>query len=144
MSSTPWRITFDTNPDDCNFKCLMCEEHSPFSPKQAARIASGQPQRRMDIRVLEQGPRRVERQPTRRVSSPPQWASRCSTSISMPSWSFCRHYGIRLNLTTNRTSPKGGALEWAGKIVPLGSDVKISFNGIQSKTQEKHHAEQSV
>ena len=21
----PWRITFDTNPDHCNFKCVMCE-----------------------------------------------------------------------------------------------------------------------
>ncbi len=24
----PWRITFDTNPDNCNLKCIMCEEHS--------------------------------------------------------------------------------------------------------------------
>jgi glycosyltransferase involved in cell wall biosynthesis len=27
----PWRVTFDTNPDDCNLRCVMCEEHSPFS-----------------------------------------------------------------------------------------------------------------
>ena len=39
MNSFPWRITFDTNPDDCNLQCLMCEEHSPFSPKQAERKA---------------------------------------------------------------------------------------------------------
>ena len=26
--SAPWRITFDTNPDLCNIKCVMCEEHS--------------------------------------------------------------------------------------------------------------------
>jgi hypothetical protein len=24
----PWRITFDTNPDTCNLRCVMCEEHS--------------------------------------------------------------------------------------------------------------------
>ena len=28
----PWRITFDTNPDDCNLNCVMCEEHSPTAP----------------------------------------------------------------------------------------------------------------
>ena len=21
----PWRITFDTNPDDCNLHCIMCQ-----------------------------------------------------------------------------------------------------------------------
>lgn len=26
-----WRITLDTNPEDCNLKCVMCEEHSPYS-----------------------------------------------------------------------------------------------------------------
>ena len=28
----PWRITFDTNPDDCNLRCIMCECFSPYSP----------------------------------------------------------------------------------------------------------------
>ena len=26
-----WRITLDTNPEDCNFHCIMCEEHSNYS-----------------------------------------------------------------------------------------------------------------
>jgi hypothetical protein len=26
-----WRITLDTNPEDCNLQCVMCEEHSPHS-----------------------------------------------------------------------------------------------------------------
>jgi glycosyltransferase involved in cell wall biosynthesis len=26
-----WRVTLDTNPEDCNLSCTMCEEHSPFS-----------------------------------------------------------------------------------------------------------------
>ena len=32
--STPhnfWRLTLDTNPEDCNLHCIMCEEHSPYS-----------------------------------------------------------------------------------------------------------------
>lgn len=27
----PWRITFDTNPDYCNYACIMCECFSPYS-----------------------------------------------------------------------------------------------------------------
>ena len=135
MTSPPWRITFDTNPDDCNLKCLMCEEHSPFSPKQAARIASGQPQRRMDIRVLEQVLEELKDSPPREII-PSTMGEPLLYQHFDAILEFCRHYGIRLNLTTNGTFPKGGALEWAGKIVPLGSDVKISFNGVQSKTQE--------
>ena len=33
--SGPWRITFDTNPDDCNLHCIMCEDHSPYSSTQS-------------------------------------------------------------------------------------------------------------
>ena len=39
----PWRITFDTNPDDCNLRCVMCEEHSPHSTLQVQRRAARQP-----------------------------------------------------------------------------------------------------
>ena len=48
----PWRITFDTNPDDCNLRCIMCEEHSPHSPLQVLRRERGEPRRRMDIELL--------------------------------------------------------------------------------------------
>jgi hypothetical protein len=39
MQAAPWRITFDTNPDDCNLSCIMCEEHSIYSKSQAERKA---------------------------------------------------------------------------------------------------------
>lgn len=38
-NTAPWRITFDTNPDDCNLRCIMCEEHSIYSTSQAERKA---------------------------------------------------------------------------------------------------------
>jgi radical SAM protein with 4Fe4S-binding SPASM domain len=41
-----------------------------------------------------------------------------------------------MNLTTNGTFPKYGAAKWAEKIVPIGSDVKISWNGATKKTSE--------
>jgi len=52
--SVPWRITFDTNPYDCNFTCTMCEGFSPHSTKQADRKRNNIRLRdtRMDIDVI--------------------------------------------------------------------------------------------
>jgi radical SAM protein with 4Fe4S-binding SPASM domain len=49
---------------------------------------------------------------------------------------LCYEYGVKLNLTTNGTFPRLGATEWANRIVPVGSDVKISWNGATKKTSE--------
>lgn len=48
----------------------------------------------------------------------------------------CRRHGIKLNLTTNGTFPRGGADVWAERIVPVTSDVKISWNGSTKGTHE--------
>jgi hypothetical protein len=50
--TAPWRITFDTNPDDCNFSCTMCEQHSEFSPHQKERKANKVRRRRMDFETI--------------------------------------------------------------------------------------------
>lgn len=52
--AAPRRITFDTNPDDCNFSCVMCEQHSEFSPHQKARKEAKIRRRRMDFDVIKQ------------------------------------------------------------------------------------------
>ena len=44
---------------------------------------------------------------------------------------------VMLNLTTNGTFPKKGARAWAKRIVPVTSDVKISWNGSTKETQER-------
>ena len=49
---------------------------------------------------------------------------------------LCSEYGVRLNLTTNGTFPRLGARAWAGRIVPVTSDVKISWNGATKATHE--------
>lgn len=135
MNSYPLRITFDTNPDDCNLQCLMCEEHSPFSPKQAERKACGQLPRRMDIHVLEQVLEELKAYPPREII-PSTMGEPLLYQHFDRILELCQKYGIRLNLTTNGTFPKGGATEWAVKILPVGSDVKISFNGVHACTQE--------
>jgi len=135
MTQTPWRITFDTNPDDCNLKCVMCEEHSPYSAKQTDRVACGQPPRRMAIHVLEQVLGELKHSPPRELipstMGEPLLYQHFDRIVEL-----CQLYGIRLNLTTNGTFPKRGVRAWAEIILPITSDVKISFNGITAFTQE--------
>lgn len=44
--------------------------------------------------------------------------------------------GMKINLTTNGTFPKKSVEDWAAIIVPVTSDVKISWNGATKETAE--------
>ena len=133
--SGPWRITFDTNPDDCNLNCIMCEEHSPFSDLQRKRRLAGLPKRRMDIvlvrRVLAEFPGTPLREVIPSTMGEPLLYGHIDEVIDL-----CSEYGLKLNLTTNGTFPGRGARAWAERIVPVASDVKVSWNGARRKTQE--------
>jgi glycosyltransferase involved in cell wall biosynthesis/MoaA/NifB/PqqE/SkfB family radical SAM enzyme len=132
----PWRITFDTNPDDCNLHCIMCEEHSPFSTLQSERIAAGRPKRRMDImlirRVLEESRGTPLREIIPSTMGEPLVYKHMDEIIDL-----CSQYGVKLNLTTNGTFPGRGARAWAERIVPVASDVKISWNGARKETHQQ-------
>ena len=134
--SGPWRITFDTNPDDCNLRCIMCEDHSPYSATQAERRAAGRPKRRMDIallrKVMAASPGTGLREIIPSTMGEPLVYRHFEEIIDL-----CAEYGVKLNLTTNGTFPKKGAAAWAERIVPVASDVKISWNGASKKTQER-------
>jgi MoaA/NifB/PqqE/SkfB family radical SAM enzyme len=135
MRPGPWRITFDTNPDDCNLRCIMCEEHSPYSTLQSERIQAGRPKRRMDIalirRVLDESQGTPLREIIPSTMGEPLVYRHMDEIIEL-----CAQYGVKLNLTTNGTFPGRGAQAWAERIVPVASDVKISWNGASKETQE--------
>lgn len=132
-----WRVTLDTNPEDCNLSCTMCEEHSPFSTYIKEKL--GGKHRRMPKEWLE-----------------PifQQAKALGVSEMIPSTmgepliykhfahfvDLCYKYNIKMNLTTNGTFPRTTektVTEWAKLIVPITSDVKISWNGATAETSEK-------
>jgi glycosyltransferase involved in cell wall biosynthesis/MoaA/NifB/PqqE/SkfB family radical SAM enzyme len=131
----PWRITFDTNPDTCNLRCIMCEEHSPHSPLQVKRRAEGRPRRRMPFEMIE----RVVAD-----AAPHGLQEIIPSTMGEPLLyddfegilELCERYDVKLNLTTNGTFPRLGAEVWARKIVPVTSDVKISWNGASKATHE--------
>jgi glycosyltransferase involved in cell wall biosynthesis/MoaA/NifB/PqqE/SkfB family radical SAM enzyme len=133
---SPWRITFDTNPDDCNLRCIMCEDHSPYSKSQEKRRAAGLPKRRMDVALIrkiieEQAPLGL-REIIPSTMGEPLLYEDFDEIIRL-----CSQHGIKMNLTTNGTFPKRGAETWAQLLVPVCSDVKISWNGGCKSTQEK-------
>lgn len=131
----PWRITFDTNPDTCNLRCVMCEEHSPHSNLQAQRISDGRPRRLMPFETIRNVVAEI---------APHDLTEIIPSTMGEPLLyehfegilDLCRQYGLKLNLTTNGTFPRYGAKEWAKKIVPVASDIKISWNGAAKATQE--------
>lgn len=131
----PWRITFDTNPDECNLRCIMCEEHSPYSDRQREREAAGRPRRRMPLELL----RRVlddSRDTPLREIIPSTMGEPLVYRHFDDLVDLCMEHGLLMNLTTNGTFPRRGAREWARRLVPVLSDVKISWNGATKQTHE--------
>ena len=131
----PWRITFDTNPDTCNLRCIMCEDHSPHSRTQEERQALGKPRRLMPVellrRVLADAAAMGVREVIPSTMGEPLLYEHFDEILDL-----CKGYGLKLNLTTNGTFPGRGARAWAERIVPVTSDVKISWNGATARTHE--------
>lgn len=132
--NAPWRITFDTNPDDCNLNCVMCEEHSPYSPSHQARVRGELDYRRMDIQTIERVITECAPKGLREII--PSTMGEPLIYKHMPRIiELCHEHQVRLNLTTNGTFPRLGAEKWAELIVPIGSDVKLSWNGTNQSAQ---------
>ena len=131
----PWRITFDTNPDTCNMRCIMCEEHSHHSPLQIARRKEGRPRRLMSIDLLRRVVADAAAHGLREII-PSTMGEPLLYEHFEDILALCSEHDVRLNLTTNGTFPRLGARGWAERIVPVASDVKISWNGATKATQE--------
>lgn len=131
----PWRITFDTNPDLCNLRCIMCEEHSVYSPLQQQREAEGRPRRVMPFELIERVVSDAAGEGLREII-PSTMGEPLLYDDFDRIVDLCARFDVKLNLTTNGTFPRRGARTWAERIVPVASDVKISWNGASRATQE--------
>ena len=114
----------------------MCEDHSPYSATQSERREAGRPRRRMDIDLLRRVLAESKCTPLREIipstMGEPLLYRHFDDIIDL-----CAEYGVLLNLTTNGTFPQRGARAWAERIVPVTSDVKVSWNGASKETQER-------
>lgn len=127
----PWRITLDTNPDHCNYACTMCECFSPYSNVKLTR----KEKRVMDVNLLEKVLREAKELGVKEVipytMGEPLLYKNFQRIIDL-----CTELNLKLNLTTNGSWPVKGVQYWAEQILPIASDIKISWNGITADTQE--------
>ena len=131
-----WRLTLDTNPEDCNYHCIMCEEHSEFSHfKDNLFMRTGTRRRLMPVEWLDKI--MVE---ALHIGVKEVIPSTMGEPLLYPGidefFRLARKYGLRVNLTTNGSFPRKTIDEWAQLIVPITSDVKISINGACRITSE--------
>jgi glycosyltransferase involved in cell wall biosynthesis/MoaA/NifB/PqqE/SkfB family radical SAM enzyme len=132
-----WRITLDTNPEDCNLNCIMCEEHSPYSnfiPKLTKE--TGVKRRRMRFQLIEKVFEQAVRLGVREII-PSTMGEPLLYKDIVKIFTLAQKHNIKINLTTNGTFPKMKTEEWAALIVPNTSDIKISWNGATKETAEK-------
>ena len=132
-----WRITIDTNPEDCNLKCIMCEEHSPYSdfiPNLYKE--TGIKRRRMNIQTVRDLFKEAESLGVKEII-PSTMGEPLLYKEFDEIFSLSQKHDIKINLTTNGTFPKKSVLEWAKLIVPNTTDIKISWNGATKETTQK-------
>ena len=125
----PWRITIDTNPDQCNLNCTMCDTHSihnkDFKPTRkwmSKELLEKSIEEAISIGVKEIIPTTM---------GEPLLYKEFDTFIEKISNS-----DVKLNLTTNGTFPNIGVERWADKLLPILSDIKISINSIDKTINE--------
>jgi MoaA/NifB/PqqE/SkfB family radical SAM enzyme len=118
---SPWRITFITNPDECNLRCPMCATHSDEG--RASRPAA--PPRRLALRDVIRAIDSLSSPPNEVIPStrgePLLWDGLPGLAEA------CGARGISLNVTTNGSFPGRGAEGWARVLCPVSADVKISW-----------------
>lgn len=132
-----WRITIDTNPEDCNLKCIMCEEHSPYSDFISTLYKeTGVKRRRMQFETVENIFNQAETLGITEII-PSTMGEPLLYKEFDRIYELAEQKNIKINLTTNGTFPKKTIKEWSKLIVPNTSDVKISWNGATKETAQK-------
>jgi len=132
-----WRITIDTNPEDCNLKCIMCEEHSPYSDFIPTLFKeTGVKRRRMKFETVEDIFLQAEKIGVKEII-PSTMGEPLLYKEFDKIFELAEQKNIKINLTTNGTFPKKSVSAWAKLIVPNTTDVKISWSGATKETSEK-------
>lgn len=132
-----WRVTIDTNPEDCNLKCIMCEEHSPYSNFiDTLYKETGVKRRRMDFESIKQIFEQASMLGVREII-PSTMGEPLLYKQFDQIFDLAKQHNIKINLTTNGTFPKKSILDWAKLIVPNTTDIKISWNGATAETSKE-------
>ena len=132
----PWRITFDTNPDDCNFHCIMCEDNSEYALEEKKQKGTKR-RKQMSSELIESVIDEAMKMGELKEIIPSTMGEPLLYREFDKFIELCQKYNLKLNLTTNGSFPKKAMGEWAEILVPICSDIKISWNGSNQETAEK-------
>jgi MoaA/NifB/PqqE/SkfB family radical SAM enzyme len=126
----PWRITIDTNPDQCNLNCIMCDTHSIYNTEHK------EPRKPMEKLLLEKS---ID--DSLKIGVKEIIPSTMGEPLMYKDFNVfvekLTNTEVKLNLTTNGTFPIYGVEGWAKKLLPVLSDIKISINSLNPKVNEK-------
>lgn len=120
---SPWRVTFDTNPDLCNLHCIMCDTHSRFNPSPPNMKSQRLMKFNLVFSIIEELANKGLSEVIPSTMGEPLLYPYFPQLVSI-----LKEKRLKLNLTTNGTFPKLGVERWAKQIFPVASDVKISIN----------------
>jgi MoaA/NifB/PqqE/SkfB family radical SAM enzyme len=117
----------------------MCEDHSPYGDDRVTRKKQGRIRPTMNVGLLERIIREVAELGFTEIIP-----STMGEPLLYPHFDtfldLCHELGLKLNLTTNGTFPSPNKHQnveyWAKRIIPIGSDVKISWNGASADVQK--------
>ena len=128
---SPWRITFITNPDKCNLHCKMCDTFSADNRHRLKELRRPE----MDFSVVEKTVAELAYHGLKEII-PSTMGEPLLYSHFEQLVDLCKKFGVKMNLTTNGTFPKGVEF-WAEKLLEVISDVKFSINGINPAVNEQ-------
>ncbi len=122
----PWRLTLVTNPDDCTLACDMCP----------CGVSRRRPPRRMEpalaLAVLTERRGTALREVIPSTLGEPLLWDGLDALLEA-----CERNRLSVNVTTSGTFPGRGPEGWAEALLPVASDVKISWNGATARTAER-------
>lgn len=122
------RLTIDTNPDECNLHCIMCDTHSIYNKKKYSR--KSMPKELLE-KILDEAIKLELDEIIPSTMGEPLLYKNFNLFIEK-----LINTKTKLNLTTNGTFPLLGVEKWAKLLLPVLSDIKISINSIDSKINE--------
>lgn len=127
------RITIDTNPDTCNYKCKMCDTHSIYN--KTFKHTRKDMDKELLYKCLEEAKNNNVFEIIPTTMGEPVLYKYFDDIVE-----FCRHNNIKLNLTTNGSllfSQKYSESYIKEKLLPVISDIKISFNSLDKQINEE-------
>lgn len=127
---SPWRITFITNPDKCNLHCKMCDTFSSDNMHRLKKLHRTEMEFTVIEKIVEELVHHGLKEIIPSTMGEPLLYSHFEQLVDL-----CKKFGIKMNLTTNGTFPKGVEY-WTEKLLHVISDVKFSINGINPAINE--------